>query len=204
MYSPNISWYLRFVSVKGFSRGSGASPPVLSASFFDLEPEDRPRRVRDRFARRDVSLDESVGEPEAEAVVEVEGVGEVAVGEGADLRSARRTFSRIVILGFAVRNSRCMRGRIVEGACSSRDYMSWTRCVVVVALAFLSVRVRRCPVLLLVTDHCSARSSCRFRNSETGKSFPPAAPLPSLYSAPRLAKRFAKKKILSNLLPRGG
>lgn len=109
--------------MNGFSRGSGPSAPLLSASFFDLEPEDRPRRVRERFARRDVSLEESAGEPEAEAVVEVEGVGEVVVGEGADLRRARRTFSRIVILGFEGRNSRCMRGWIVEGVCSSRNYI---------------------------------------------------------------------------------
>lgn len=95
-YWPNISWYWRFVSVNGFSRGSGACAGAPLALPFDLEPEDRLRRVRERLAKREVNLES--GELEVEADDVVEGVGEVVEGDGAERRIARRTFSRMGIL----------------------------------------------------------------------------------------------------------
>lgn len=59
--------------------------------------------MRERLAKRDANLasGDEVGEADAEVDVEVEGVGEV-LGDGAERRIARRTFSRMGILAISV------------------------------------------------------------------------------------------------------
>lgn len=118
---------------------------------------------------------ESVGEPDAEPVVDVEGVGDVVVGEGADLRRARRTFSRMVILGFEVRNNRSMRGRIVVYCrrAERKWYSSFAVCALARCVAIvICVLPSSCtPLLSVVIGDRSwlGPQSRRFRNSETGK-----------------------------------
>lgn len=54
--------------------------------------------MRERFAKREVNFESGEWEAEAEVEVEVEEVGDVVLGDGAERRIARRTFSRMGIL----------------------------------------------------------------------------------------------------------
>jgi hypothetical protein len=101
----NMAWYCRFVSVNGFSLGSGEGLLVVEVFF----SEDRPLRLR-LHENVLIRANNLVGESGAEVAVDVEGVGleeektEAAAEdedseEGRGLPMARLNLSRIVMMG---------------------------------------------------------------------------------------------------------